>query len=167
MVSVLRRDWPAWFFLGVQRFLADANPHPPGKWQGLHPEFARRLHYFCADHPGLYVLSGHRSSEEQAYLYQHQSDPGFNPANPPGSSNHEAIPYGAPLGIAADLTPESLFDSGNLTNAAHDQIKQRYGLHFPLRLQENEDHHCQPVEVPSPKWTGMPDLPRWDFAWRG
>ncbi|MEA2704120.1 MAG: D-alanyl-D-alanine carboxypeptidase [Actinomycetota bacterium] len=149
-----------WWLYGV---LDEAMRVPPGDYEGLHTEFARRLNRFCADHPGLEVLSGHRTSEEQQYLYAHQHDPGFNPANPPGESNHEAIPWGKAQGLAADLWPESVFDSGDISDDEHDEIRRKYGIHFPLRHTENEDHHAQPVEVESPRWSGMPDLPRWEL----
>jgi hypothetical protein len=147
-----------WWLFGV---VDDSAARPPGDHEGLHPEFARRLHRFCADHPGLKVLSGHRTSEEQKFLFDHQHEPNFNPANPPGQSNHEAIPFGEHLGLAADMSPESVFDSGSISEEQHDTIKLKYGLHFPLRHQENEDHHAQPVEVESAKFTGMPELKRW------
>jgi hypothetical protein len=152
-----------WWLYGV---LDEVDLRPPGDHDGLHPEFARRLHFFCLDHPGVTVLSGYRSHQEQQYLFDHQHDPGFNPANPPGKSNHEAIPNGEAMGLAADLSPEDVFDAGNLTDAEHDAIKKKYGIHFPLRDQENEDHHSQPVEVTSPSWGGMPDLSRWTFESR-
>lgn len=140
------------------------NLHPPGNWMGLHPEFSRRLARFCGDHPGLRVVSGYRSSDEQQALYNLYLAGRGNPANPPGRSNHEAVPYGTPMGLAADLAPESVFDSGNISDAEHDEIRAKYGLHFPLRHQENEDHHCQPVEVPGSSWPGsMPVLKRWEF----
>lgn len=149
-----------WWLFGV---IDNGAARPPGDHEGLHPEFARRLHRFCADHPGLKVLSGHRTSEEQKFLFDgfQAGRPGFNPANPPGQSNHEAIPFGAHMGLAADLTPDSVFDSGNISESEHDTIKLKYGLHFPLRHQENEDHHVQPVEVVSSRFTGMPELKRW------
>ena len=151
-----------WWLFGVPN--VDAA-RPPGDHEGLHPEFARRLHRFCADHPGLKVVSGHRTSEEQKFLYDgyRSGNPRFNPANPPGQSNHEAIPFGTRMGLAADMGPDSVFDSGNISDEQHDTIKLRYGLHFPLRHQENEDHHIQPVEVESAKFTGMPELKRWSL----
>ena len=142
--------------------------HPPGDWEALHPEFARRLHYFCADY-GINVIPGHRTSDEQRRLYNcfiTKSCNNGNPANEPGKSNHEAIPWEEPMALAADLQPESVFDSGSISNDEHEEIKRKYGVHFPLRKVEQEDHHAQPVEVSSSAWSGMPDLDRWDFSWR-
>lgn len=70
--------------------------------------------------------------------------------------------------MAVDLSPESIFDSGKTTAAERAEIERLYGIIFPLWDAENEDHHAQPVEVPSATWGGgaMPDLVRWDFSWR-
>ena len=71
----------------------------------LHPIFRARLEGLLAA-TGCRVRSGWRSSEEQAQLYHCYltgSCNNGNPANPPGSSNHEAAPFGEPAGLAADL----------------------------------------------------------------
>jgi hypothetical protein len=159
MATEATLDW--WLFGAASA----TDLRPAGDSEGLHPEFSRRLHFFCADH-GVEVLSGHRSSAEQKFLFDNQHRPGFNPANPPGKSNHEAVPFDHAMALAADLHPESNFDSGNISQAEADEIARKYGIHFPLRLQENEDHHAQPVEVASAQWSGMPELCRWDFSWR-
>lgn len=116
----------------------------------LHPVFAERLSAFMAA-SGTSLYSGYRSSQEQEYLYncyQTKKCNNGNPANPPGQSNHEAIPYGQPMALAADL-------AGNLA-AAHDLCAD-YKIHFPIK--NVEPWHCQPIEVPNAYWPGyVPDL---------
>ena len=116
-------------------------------FEGLHPVFRERLERMCRD-LGLKVTSGYRSSEKQRQLYEcwKARSPGCSPANPPGTSNHEAVPNGAAAGLAADLGPRSRM------SAAHAAAGQ-YGLHFPIR---KEPWHCQPREVSSAHFTGNP-----------
>jgi len=112
----------------------------------LHPVFADRLGRLLRA-TGCTVNSGWRSSQEQKRLYEGyvHHRPGFNPANPPGSSYHEAVPFGRPGGLAADL-------SGDL-GAAHARANE-FGLHFPIvRV---EPWHCQPVECPTARYSGNP-----------
>lgn len=85
-------------------------------------------------------LFGHSS---QKYLWEHQNDPGFNPANPPGTSTHEYRNGGTKNGytgtpaypnIAAGkiLGPEHL----GVDLGSNDQASQfcgdaaEHGLHF-------------------------------------
>jgi GH24 family phage-related lysozyme (muramidase) len=113
----------------------------------LHPIFRARLEGLLAA-TGCVVRSGWRSSEEQAELYRCYLTGlcnNGNPANPPGSSNHEAAPFGEPAGVAADL-------EGDLP-AAH-ALAPSFGIHFPIA--NVEPWHAQPVEVPYAYFTGMP-----------
>lgn len=116
----------------------------------LHPVFRARLERMMAA-TGTSLRSGWRSSQEQEYLYNCYRTGNCNngnPANPPGSSNHEAVPWGEPMALAADLM-------GNLA-AAH-EVCRNYGIHFPI--QSVEEWHCQPVEARYAYWNGMPDFP--------
>lgn len=115
-------------------------------YENLHPVFAerlRRLNEAC----GTSILSGWRSSERQRELYDGyiQGLPGYNPANRPGSSNHEANPWGDPMALAADL-------QGDLAEA--NARAGEFGLHFPIA--NVEPWHCQPVEVAYAYYTGFP-----------
>lgn len=120
-----------------------------GKDMGaLHPIFRERLERLFAD-TGCWANSTHRSSEEQQYFrdcYVNCNCNNCNPANAAGSSNHEAVPWGEAMGLAADI-------AGDLDHAA--DICSDYGLHFPIR--SVEPWHIQPVEVPYAYWTGLPD----------
>jgi lysozyme len=114
----------------------------------LHPIFRARLEGLLAA-TGCRVRSGWRSSEEQAQLYHCYltgSCNNGNPANPPGSSNHEAAPFGEPAGLAADL-------EGDLATAH--ALAPSFGIHFPIA--NVEPWHAQPVEVPYAYFTGMPE----------
>src|SRR5215210_4116962 len=114
----------------------------------LHPIFRERLEGLLRA-TGCGVRSGWRSSEEQAYLYNCYLTGACNngnPANAPGSSNHEAEPYGEPAGLAVDL-------EGDLT-AAHARAAE-FGIHFPII--NVEPWHAQPTEVPYAYFTGLPD----------
>lgn len=120
-----------------------------GKDMGaLHPIFRDRLQRLF-DATGCYANSTWRSSEEQQYFrncYVNCNCNNCNPANEAGSSNHEAVPWGEPMGLAADI-------GGDLA-AAYD-VCSDYGLHFPIH--SSEPWHIQPVEVPYAYWTGLPD----------
>lgn len=73
-------------------------PNVAGNWQGLHPEFARRLSMWATSLGQTYTVgSGYRSFAEQARLYQAYlaGVPGQAPAAPPGSSLHN-------FGLASD-----------------------------------------------------------------
>ena len=102
-------------------------------YDGLHPVFAERLQQLN-DSCGTWINSGHRSSEEQQTLYDLYLQGTGNPANPPGSSNHEAEPWGTPMALAADL-------AGDL-DTAHARAAE-FGLHFPIAAAE--PWHVQPV----------------------
>jgi hypothetical protein len=113
----------------------------------MHPEFARRLLAMYLLHP-YSITSGYRSSDEQAELWRRYQNGTGNPANPPGGSNHEAVPYGPPAGLAADLWPldgdrAALRDAGT-----------QVGILFPIY--SYEPWHAQPVEVTSAAWSHMP-----------
>lgn len=115
-------------------------------YDGLHPVFAdrlRRLNEAC----DTSIASGWRSSQRQQELYDGYRNglPGYNPANPPGKSNHEACPWGEPSALAADL-------AGNLALA--NARAGEFGLHFPIA--KVEPWHCQPIEVPYAYYTGFP-----------
>lgn len=117
------------------------------KTEGLHPEFRRRLEAARAEFP-FYVLSGYRSSAEQKRLYDcyKAGKPGCNPANPPGTSNHEAVPWGPAEALAADIHPND-----GSSYAAMQAACRRHGIHFPIA---SERWHAQPVEAKSGKYTG-------------
>ena len=117
-----------------------------GGYENLHPVFAerlRRLNEAC----GTSILSGWRSSQRQQELYDGymQGLPGYNPANQPGSSNHEACPWGEAMALAADL-------QGDLAQA--NARAGEFGLHFPIA--NVEPWHCQPVEVTYAYYGGFP-----------
>ena len=127
--------------------LVDPTPEPlPPAYDNIHPVFARRLfrmNVAC----GTWNYSGWRSSQRQKELYEDYLAGRGNPANPPGTSNHEAIPYSTPMALAVDL-------AGNL-----DEARRRcaeFGIHFPIA---GEEWHAQPVEVASPSYQGVPDFP--------
>jgi len=115
-------------------------------YDNLHPIFAERLRRLN-DACGTSVVSGWRSAQRQRELYDGymQGLAGFNPANPPGSSNHEACPWGDPMGLAADLGGDLA-----LANARAGE----FGLHFPIA--NVEPWHCQPIEVSYAYFTGVP-----------
>ena len=113
----------------------------------LHPIFRERL-LALLDATGCTVVSGWRSSDDQARLYRDYLDNRGNPANPPGLSNHEGVPNGPPAALAVDL-------SGDLA-AAHGRCGE-FGIHFPIVTVE--PWHAQPVEVPYAYFTGIP--PGW------
>ena len=120
-----------------------------GKDMGaLHPIFRERLQQLF-DATGCWANSTWRSSQEQQYFrdcYVNCNCNNCNPANEPGSSNHEAVPWGDAMALAADI--------GGDLNAAYD-VAANYGLHFPIV--SVEPWHIQPVEVPYAYYTGMPD----------
>lgn len=114
-------------------------------YEGLHPVFAERLRQLN-EACGTWVNSGYRSSDEQQHLYDLYLSGEGNPANPPGSSNHEAEPWGGPSALAADLAGD--LDTANARAA-------EFGLHFPLA--SIEPWHVQPVEVQFAYFTGFPE----------
>ena len=116
-------------------------------FEHLHPIFRERLEALLAE-TGCTVVSGWRSSDEQARLYRDYLDHRGNPANPPGLSNHEGVPNGPPAALAVDL-------AGDLA-AAHARCSE-FGIHFPIVTVE--PWHAQPVEVPYAYFTGIP--PGW------
>ena len=61
------------------------------EYDGLHPVFAERLQQMN-EACGTWINSGYRSSDEQQTLYSRYLEGTGNPANPPGSSNHDAAP---------------------------------------------------------------------------
>jgi GH24 family phage-related lysozyme (muramidase) len=117
-----------------------------GGYDKVHPVFAERLRELNAA-CGTSIYSGWRSSERQQELYDGymQGISGFNPANPPGMSNHEACPWGEPMALAVDL-------EGNLALA--NARASEFGIHFPIA--NVEPWHCQPVEVVYAYYTGIP-----------
>lgn len=115
----------------------------------LHPEFASRLQRLANAVGGLDWTSGYRSSQKQKQLYDcwRARRPGCAPANPPGTSNHEAIPYGLAQGLAMDI--------GRRNRDAARARAHEFGIHFPI---PREPWHCQPTEARSSKFTGVPDF---------
>src|SRR5215213_9462990 len=113
-------------------------------YDGLHPVFAERLRQLN-DACGTWIVSGRRSSQEQQELYDLYLAGEGNPANPPGSSNHEATPWGEPSGLAADI-------GGDLPTA--NARAAEFNLHFPIG--NIEPWHVQPLEVPFAYYTGVP-----------
>jgi hypothetical protein len=111
----------------------------------LHPVFRARIEALCQA-TGCFVNSAYRSSQRQAELYQDFLNHRGNPANPPGSSNHEAIPNGSPAGLAVDL-------GGNL-GAARARMDE-FGVCFPI---PSEDWHVQPAECPQPQYEAGSEL---------
>lgn len=90
----------------------------------LTAEYTERLEAFFHEVGNrYYVLSGYRSKIHQAALYRgwQLGLPGFNPANPPGTSKHE-------LGTATDVHP-----TGSATFLELHDIAHRYGFHFPIK----------------------------------
>jgi hypothetical protein len=121
----------------------------PGS-QGLHPEFARRLAGLHGD-VSFTITSGYRSSQQQQKLFDLFKAGKGNPANRPGTSNHEGVPFGPAEGLAADIHG----DYSRLHAAA-----AKHKLHFPVA---KERWHCQPIEAISPKYTRQVLGPASDF----
>lgn len=102
----------------------------------LHPVFRERIQRACAE-TGAYVLSGGRSTERQAQLYNDYLRGVGNPANPPGTSWHE---YGN--GIDGGRWTMAVDLAGN-----YGPINRRgrdFSLCFPVA---GEAWHAQPVEI--------------------
>jgi len=98
---------------------------PPGG-QGLQPAFAAALSCLFGRVPGLFIVSGFRTHQEQARL--HASRPDL--AAPPGRSKHE-------VGLAADLG----FPSPGARARAHAEAPA-CGLAFPVA---HEPWHIEPT----------------------
>lgn len=132
--------------LGQDQGLAD----PAGNYDPnlLHPILRQRLQRVNARF-SLWVASGHRDSDEQAYLYDQFLNHGGAPANPPGTSNHEAIPYDTAMSIAADIHPATGSDYATMQ-----QIAGEEGLNF---LISSELWHAQPSETTTGYWVGLPE----------
>lgn len=105
----------------------------------------------------IYLVSGHRTWDAQNYLYQGwlARRPGFNPANPPGLSNHEAEP-----GQDAASVPWAALavDVGGQ--------KERFANeagHLVHRPASGEDWHFQLHANSSPRFNGWGDAGHpWD-----
>lgn len=116
-------------FLGGSRTVrraARAVAVAPAGSEGLAPWFAARLGCLFARVPGLVIVSGFRTGEEQARL--HEEKPQL--AAPPGRSMHE-------LGLAADLG----YPSTTARDAAHREAPS-CGLRFPVPW---EPWHAEPA----------------------
>ena len=100
----------------------------PAGSEGLQPFFVARLACLFARVPGLWIVSGFRTFEEQAELYEEKPDL----AAPPGHSNHE-------LGLAADLG----YPTAAAQRDAH-ATAPGCGLHYPVSY---EPWHIEPVET--------------------
>ncbi len=96
--------------------------------EGLQPFFVARLMCLFEAVDGLWIVSGFRTSAEQAEL--HEANPDL--AAPPGSSNHE-------LGLAADLG----YPTDAAEGAAHAHAAG-CGLEFPISY---EPWHVEPIGV--------------------
>jgi hypothetical protein len=100
----------------------------PSGTEGLQGWFAARLSCLFQRTPGLTIVSGFRTRQEQAALYRAKPEL----AAPPGQSNHE-------LGLAADLG----FVSPAAERRAHVNASA-CGLEFPMWY---EPWHVEPVEL--------------------
>jgi len=106
---------------------------------------------------GVAEKFGHSS---QAYLFAHQNDPGFNPANPPGTSPHEyrnggpspvqpsfvGTPAYPRMAAGAELSPHQLgIDlASNAQASAFCHEVEKVGLHFFQPYDTaSELHHIQ------------------------
>jgi secretion/DNA translocation related TadE-like protein len=112
---------------GTARASARAVATRPDGSAGLQPAFAASLSCLFSRVPGLRVISGYRTYEEQARL--HRTRPHL--AAPPGHSNHER-------GLAADLG----FVSAGVRSHAH-ALAASCGLAFPV---PHEPWHIEPME---------------------
>ena len=98
----------------------------PEETAGLAPFFMERLQCLFAEVPGISIVSGYRTREEQAALFEEK--PGL--AAPPGHSMHE-------LGLAADLA----FPSDAAQRSAH-AAALSCELIFPMSY---EPWHVEPA----------------------
>jgi hypothetical protein len=99
--------------------------------RGFHPGFEGGLNRMLAEAPGkARIGSGFRTYQEQSEFYRAHKEGRGNPANPPGTSEHE-------FGRAADLEsdPETL--RWMRENA------EQYGLRFPY---EKEPWHVEAID---------------------
>lgn len=111
----------------------------------LHPVMRARVERAMAAFPGLVPYSAARSTKRQAELRRgwELRLPGYNPANPPGTSWHEygeGIP-GGPWAMAVD------WDTSGRSGAALGALRARageFGFCFPV---PDEDWHAQPAEI--------------------
>ncbi len=114
--------------LGMQAALQTQAPaaavtNVTGKTEGLDPELLRRLDAVGRElGQKLDVISGHRSYEKQAELYQAYLNGTGNLAAKPGTSNHEH-------GGAADVYVNGVA-LADVDGAR--EIAARHGLHFPV-----------------------------------
>jgi hypothetical protein len=115
-------------FLGGERsVVAEARAVvDPREMGGLDPAFAARLRCLFAKVSGLSIVSGFRTHEEQAALYEEKPQL----AAPPGHSMHE-------LGLAADLA----YPSEEARIRAHSEAPP-CGLEFPVPY---EPWHIEPI----------------------
>lgn len=127
-------------------------PDPPGNYDAtkLHPILRKRLQK-AHQRFGLWVASGWRSSQEQERLWNLYQSGNGNPANRPGTSNHEAVPYGTAMGLAVDIHP--LDDSGDY--ATMQRVCREEGLNFIIA---SENWHAQLEEVATGFWNGLPNV---------
>lgn len=116
----------------------------------LHPQFRLRAEKL-QEMTGCGFRSTYRSSIEQEYLWRNQGTQGIGAANPPGTSNHEAVPYGPACGLAIDFTLP-----GGYTWPEFHAVAATVGIHFPIP--EDEEWHGQPIEVAETYFTGIPEL---------
>jgi hypothetical protein len=100
------------------------------------PDLLRRLEALIVACPRrIGITSSWRSRERQQELYDgwKARKPGYNPANPPGTSRHEDTDrQGRPAANAADINGDKPWAH---TNA------ERFGLHFNIA---REDWHIEP-----------------------
>ncbi len=146
--------------------------------QDIHPVFLRRLRVAEKELLEVHGLrlrweSGWRSSSKQKELYDcyQRGTPGCNPANPPGTSNHESVPWNDEdrRSLAVDVHPDGYVrglkriirrigrTATNADYALMQRVMAKYKIHFPI---SSEKWHAQPLEAPKGYWTGMPVFPR-------
>lgn len=102
------------------------------KATGLNPVFLKMFNDWNASLGNHFsILSGFRSSAQQAELYRRYLNGTGNLAAPPGRSNHEK-------GLAIDVSPGTGWAPKYINSA------RNFGLHFPVR---GEDWHVEPIDI--------------------
>lgn len=116
-----------------------------GSSTGLDPAFLRMFNLYNAALGGiLRIISGFRSSAQQASLYARYLAGTGNLAAPPGRSRHER-------GLAIDHAPNS--------TASMRRTASGFGLHYPVR---REPWHVEPIHIRDHGGPLMPGL-----TWNG
>jgi lysozyme len=123
---------------GVQLVRGPSSKFAKAEW--LHPVFRERLERLYDQVP-FTCVSGGRSRQRQAELYNDFKAGRGNPANRPGTSWHEYDEDGTTLAQAADIHPKPGKSYAQMQAAA-----KNLGLHFPV---SKELWHVQPIEAKS------------------